>query len=58
MFDGNMTLELYDLDKDLREANDLADSHPSIVNKIEAIMTKEHLPSKIEKFKFSILGDK
>jgi arylsulfatase A-like enzyme len=38
-------LELYDLEADPAEKQDVAAAHPDIVRKIEAIMTAEHTPS-------------
>ena len=58
IFDGNMDVELYDLDNDIQEQNNLATQYPEVVEKIEAIMKQEHIPSTLEKFKFSQLGDK
>jgi len=39
-------LELYDLEKDPGEKNDVASAHPERVKEIEAIMAREHQPSK------------
>jgi arylsulfatase A-like enzyme len=58
MFDGNMEVELYDLETDLREERDVADDHPDVVARIEAILEQEHTPSPIERFQFEALGDK
>jgi hypothetical protein len=57
MFDGNMEIELYDLESDLREESDVADEHPDVVARVEAIMEQEHTPSAIERFRFAVLGD-
>ena len=57
IFEGNMTLELYDLDADPREQNNLSAQHPEIVQQIESIMQSEHVPSEIERFKIKELGD-
>lgn len=38
-------LELYDLEKDPYESNDLSTSHPDIVKDIERRLTEEHVPS-------------
>ena len=57
IFDGNLDIELYDLDADLREENDVADEHPDVVARIGAIMKQEHTPSPIERFRFEVLGD-
>ncbi len=38
-------IELYDLSKDIGEQNDIADKHPEIVEKMEAIMEEAHSES-------------
>ena len=58
IFDGNLEVELYDLNNDIQEQNNLATQYPEVVEKIEAIMKQEHIPSSLEKFKFSQLGDR
>jgi arylsulfatase len=58
MFDGNMTLELYDLENDLREESDVSADHPEVVVEIEEIMKREHTPATIERFRFEVLGEK
>jgi len=42
-----LKIELYDLDADPGEQNDVAADHPEVVAKIEAIMCKEHTPSEL-----------
>jgi len=58
MHDGNLTLELYDLSKDVKEANDVAADHPEVVAEMETIMVREHVPSGIDRFQFAVLGEK
>ena len=58
IFDGNLEVELYDLNNDIQEQNNLAPQYPEVVEKIEVIMKQEHIPSSLDKFKFSQLGDK
>ena len=41
---GNSTMQLYNLDTDLAEQNDVAARHPDIVAKLQAIMEREHTP--------------
>jgi arylsulfatase len=57
IFKGNLTLELYDLEKDPQELYDIASQNPKIVAKIENIMKKEHVTAENEKFHFKELGD-
>ncbi len=40
-------IQLFDLSNDISEQNDIADKHPKIVKKINAIMKSEHTPSKV-----------
>ena len=55
--DGNLVVELYDLDTDIDEKIDLAEQYPEIVKQIEEIMSTEHESSENENFKFVNLGD-
>jgi arylsulfatase A-like enzyme len=40
-------VELYNLESDRVELNDIAEDHPEIVQKIEAIMAEEHEPHRL-----------
>ena len=57
IFDGNMKIELYDLNSDYREQNDVASAHPEIILKIKNFMVDSHTRSHLERFHFSQLGD-
>ena len=57
IFEGNLHLELYDLEKDPKELNDLSKTHPEVVKKMEAILKKEHTQAENKKFRFPQLGD-
>ena len=57
IFDGNMKIELYDLNSDYREQNDVASAHPEIILKIKNFMVDSHTRSDLERFHFSQLGD-
>lgn len=46
------TMELYNLDKDPGEKNNIAPQHPDVVKKLEDIMDKEHHPSSLFPFKY------
>lgn len=54
---GNMEIELYNLEEDIKEENNVADQHPEIIKKMEEVMKKEHSPADIDKFKLKALGD-
>lgn len=57
IFDGNLTIELYNLDVDPEEHHDVSGQYPEVVKKVEQLMAREHEPSKNERFKFKELGD-
>lgn len=57
IFKGNMHIELYDLENDILEMNDLSSKFPERVAKISEIMLREHEASENENFKFKTLGD-
>ncbi len=57
IFKGNMEIELYDLESDLREQLDVSDQYPEVVSEIESIMQEAHIPAEIERFKIKELGD-
>ncbi len=57
IFDGNMEIELYDLENDILEMEDLSEDHPEIIAKIKEIMIREHEPAANKRFKFGELGD-
>jgi len=57
MHKGNTTIELYDLETDIREEHNVASQHPEIMEQITAIFEKEHTPSFNDRWKFELLGD-
>jgi arylsulfatase len=57
IFDGNMNIELYNLEQDPNEQNDVSAEQPDIIQRIEQIMKDQHTPSEIERFKFPQLRD-
>lgn len=57
IFKGNMTIELYNLEEDIQEQNNIAENHPGIVKQIEEIMVKEHVTAVSERFRMKELGD-
>ena len=42
----NMSIELYDLETDPKESNNVASAHPEVVEKIKIIMQTEHVENK------------
>lgn len=55
---GNLEIELYELEKDIGEATNVADQNPTVVEQIEEIMKTEHITAELEKFRIAALGDK
>ena len=49
-----MEIELYNLETDIKEENNVATTNPEIIQKIEEIMIIEHTPSPINRFKLGI----
>ncbi len=54
---GNLGLELYNLDEDLREEHNVAADYPDLISQIESIMLEEHTPSELLRFHMPALGD-
>ncbi len=52
---GNTKIELYDLDNDLKELNNVAAQHPDIVAEISEIMKAEHQPADLPVFRLKTL---
>lgn len=57
IFQGNLDIQLYNLEEDIQEANDVADQHPDVVERAEAIFRQEHQTPEVEKFRMVQLGD-
>ena len=57
IFDDNLDIELFDLDKDKQEQNNVAANFPDVIKKIETIMEREHAPATLNRFKIAQLGD-
>lgn len=55
ILDGNLDLELYNLDEDIQEQHDVAADHPGIVQKMELILEREHRPALLERFRMEAL---
>lgn len=54
---GNLKLELYNLNEDLKEENNVAGENPQVVQKIIQIMNESRTVPKVERFKMKALGD-
>jgi arylsulfatase len=57
IFQDNLQIQLYNLEDDIQELNDVASQHPEIVQKMEKLFIQEHTPAEIERFKIKQLGD-
>jgi arylsulfatase len=57
IFNDSLRVQLYNLDDDIQELDDVSSRHPEIVLKIEEIFRQEHTPPAIERFKIPQLGD-
>ena len=57
IFDGNMEIQLYNMETDSTEQNNIADQHPEVVKKARRLMEREHETPKIEKFRMDALSD-
>ena len=54
---GNMKIQLFNLETDIREERDVAAQNPEIVQKIEKILKDAHTPSELKAFRQKQLGD-
>ena len=54
---GNMKIELYNLEEDIQELNDVAAEQPGIIQQMENIMAEDHHPATLDRFKMKELGD-
>jgi len=54
---GNMKIELFNLENDIREEKNVAAANPEIVQKIEKILKEAHTQAEMEKFRQKALGD-
>lgn len=57
IFRGNMDIQLFNLEEDIQEENNVAAEHPEIVREIETIMEEAHVPAPLDRFKIEELGD-
>jgi arylsulfatase len=54
---GNLQVQLYDLENDIRETNDVAVNYPEIVQLMEKLFEQEHQIPESETFGMKALGD-
>ncbi len=54
---GNLHLELYNLEEDFQEKHNVASDFPDLIQEIEEIMKKEHIPAQLDRFRMEALGD-
>ncbi len=54
---GNLHLELYNLEEDLQEKHNVASDFPKLIQEIEEIMKNEHEPAQLDRFRMVALGD-
>lgn len=55
--EDNLRIELYNLEKDIQEQNNVADKYPNVIKRMTTIMREEHEKPVIEKFRMKVLGD-
>jgi arylsulfatase len=52
---GNRGIELYNLEEDIQEQQNLASEYPDIIQEIELMLEREHVPSQLERFRMEAL---
>lgn len=57
IFEGNLKIELYNLEADVLEEHDVSEQYPEVVEKITLIMKQQHEPAINKRFQFEQLGD-
>ena len=53
----NFNFELYDLEKDSTESDNIAEEYPEIIEKVKEIIKKQHIKSNNPRWQFKVLGD-
>lgn len=56
MFEGNLEIELYDLEKDPTEQNDIASDNEVIVEKIKGMMEEAHRDAVLPNFRIPVIS--
>jgi arylsulfatase len=54
---NNLDIELYDLDNDIQEQNNVAEQHPEIIKQVKAIFKKEHTTPATDRFRMAALEE-
>lgn len=54
---GNLKIQLFNLDKDIREQHDVSAQHPDVVKRMKDIMEKEHMPPEVNSFRIKALEE-
>ncbi|MCF6238284.1 MAG: hypothetical protein L3J79_05650 [Candidatus Marinimicrobia bacterium] len=54
---GDTTIYLYNLVEDIKEQNDIAESHPDRIEFVREIFKKEHIPSDNPRWRYDVLDD-
>ncbi len=57
IFKDNLEIELYNLEEDIQEQNNVASQFPEIIEAAKKIFEEEHEPAELERFKMKQLGD-
>jgi len=57
ILEGNLYIELYNLQEDLVESVDLHALYPERVAAMDSLMRRAHVPSPVQRFQFEALGD-
>jgi arylsulfatase len=52
---GNLELELYNLEEDIQEQHNVAADHPEIIRQMEFILKEEHATARLERFRMEAL---
>ncbi|MEM7375495.1 MAG: arylsulfatase [Bacteroidota bacterium] len=58
MMEGNLEIELYDLDADIQEQNNVAQAYPNVIARMEEILDQEHQAADLDRFRFEVFGEK
>lgn len=53
--DGNMKIQLFNLENDIQELNDVADQYPAVVERMKQIMKEEHETPQVARFRMEAL---